>query len=75
MLVVSRAGWPDAVVSEHRVDTLAQATVLHAGRPTVVTVGAGASAAAASGPADAAHATARAARSPLARAEGLERTI
>ena len=42
VLVVSRAGWPDALVSEHRVDTLAQATVLHAGRPTVVTVGAGA---------------------------------
>jgi len=42
VLVVSRAGWPDAVSSEHRVDTLAQATVLHAGRPTVVTVGAGA---------------------------------
>ena len=40
--VVSRAGWPDRLQSDHRVDTLAQATVLHAGRPTVVTVGAGA---------------------------------
>ena len=28
--------------SEHRVDSLAQASVLHAGRPTVVTVGVGA---------------------------------
>ncbi len=40
--VVSRAGWPDALASTHRVDTLRQATVLHSGRPTVVTVGAGA---------------------------------
>jgi len=40
--VVSRAGWPDALASDHRVATLAQATVVHAGRPTVVTVGAGA---------------------------------
>lgn len=42
--VVSRAGWPDALSSEHRVGSLHDATVLHAGRPTVVTVGAGASA-------------------------------
>jgi uroporphyrin-III C-methyltransferase len=40
--VVSRAGWPDRLQSDHRIDSLAQATVLHAGRPTVVTVGAGA---------------------------------
>ena len=40
--VVSRAGWPDQLQSDHRVDRLADATVLHAGRPTVVTVGAGA---------------------------------
>lgn len=40
--VVSRAGWPDQLASEHRVDTLAEASVLHAGRPTVVAVGAGA---------------------------------
>jgi uroporphyrin-III C-methyltransferase len=40
--VVSRAGWSDQCVSEHRLDTLAQATVLHSGRPTVVTVGAAA---------------------------------
>ena len=40
--VVSRAGWPDQLHSDHRVDTLGDATVLHAGRPTVVTVGAGA---------------------------------
>ncbi len=37
--VVSRAGWPDQLHSEHLVCTLAQAAVLHAGRPTVVTVG------------------------------------
>ena len=40
--VVSRAGWPDRLHSDHRLDTLAHATVLHAGRPTVVTVGTGA---------------------------------
>jgi len=40
--VVSRAGWPDQLQSDHRVDALGGATVLHAVRPTVVTVGAGA---------------------------------
>ena len=40
--VVSRAGWPDALASEHSVAALAEASVLHAGRPTVVTVGVGA---------------------------------
>ncbi|TSE20900.1 Uroporphyrinogen-III C-methyltransferase [Tepidimonas alkaliphilus] len=40
--VVSRAGWPDAIVTAHTLATLAQASVLHSGRPTVVTVGAGA---------------------------------
>ena len=40
--VVSRAGWPDQLHSDHCVATLAQAALLHAGRPTVVTVGAGA---------------------------------
>lgn len=40
--VVSRAGWPDQLHSDHRVDSLAGASMLHAGRPTVVTVGAGA---------------------------------
>jgi uroporphyrin-III C-methyltransferase len=42
--VVSRAGWPDQLQSDHRVDALHDATVLHAERPTVVTVGAGATA-------------------------------
>ncbi len=37
--VVSRAGCADQLVSAHRIDTLPQATVMHAGRPTVVTVG------------------------------------
>jgi uroporphyrin-III C-methyltransferase len=37
--VVSRAGCSDQLVSEHRVDTIAAAAVLHAGRPTLVTVG------------------------------------
>ena len=41
--VLSRAGWPDQLHSDHTLATLADATVLHAGRPTVVTVGAGAS--------------------------------
>ncbi len=40
--VVSRAGWPDALLSDHPVAQLAQAALLHAGRPTVVTIGAGA---------------------------------
>lgn len=39
---VSRAGCADAVVSQHALVDLAQASVLHAGRPTVVTVGVGA---------------------------------
>jgi uroporphyrin-III C-methyltransferase len=43
-LVVSRAGWPDQLASDHRVDMLAEAALLHSGRPTVVTVGVGASA-------------------------------
>jgi uroporphyrin-III C-methyltransferase len=42
VLAVSRAGWPDQLQSDHRVATLAEAALLHAGRPTVVTVGAGA---------------------------------
>ena len=40
--VVSRAGWLDQLQSDHSAATLAQASMLHAGRPTVVTVGAGA---------------------------------
>lgn len=40
--VVSCAQQPDALVSDHRVATLAEAAMLHAGRPTVVTVGVGA---------------------------------
>jgi len=40
--VVSRAGWPDQLHSDHSVATLGRASMLHAGRPTVVTVGAGA---------------------------------
>ena len=42
VLVVSRAGWPDQLASDHCVAALAEASVLHAGRPTVVTVGVGA---------------------------------
>ena len=42
VLVVSRAGWPDQLQSDHSVATLPRASMLHAGRPTVVTVGAGA---------------------------------
>ena len=40
--VVSRAGWPDALHSDHELQDLARAAMVHAGRPTVVTVGAGA---------------------------------
>jgi uroporphyrin-III C-methyltransferase len=40
--VVSRAGWPDRLHSDHTLATLGRASMLHAGRPTVVTVGAGA---------------------------------
>ena len=42
VIVVSRAGWPDEIATEHVVATLGDATVLHSGRPTVVTVGVGA---------------------------------
>jgi uroporphyrin-III C-methyltransferase len=42
--VVSRAGWPDQLISLHQVATLERAALLHAGRPTVVTVGAAAAA-------------------------------
>jgi len=41
--VVSRAGWPDQCGSDHRVATMPAACALHAGRPTVVIVGVGAS--------------------------------
>jgi uroporphyrin-III C-methyltransferase len=41
-VAVSRAGWPDEIASDHRVDGLAEAALLHHGRPTVVTVGVGA---------------------------------
>ena len=40
--VVSRAGWPDELHSDHALDVLASAGVLHVGRPLVVVVGAGA---------------------------------
>lgn len=40
--VVSRAGWPDSLASQHTVLDLGQAAFFHGGRPTVVTVGAGA---------------------------------
>lgn len=44
VLVVSRAGCADALASDHTVAGLAAASLLHRGRPTVVTVGAGAGA-------------------------------
>jgi len=40
--VVSRAGWPDCLASEHTVHGLGGAACLHTGRPTVATVGTGA---------------------------------
>ena len=55
--VVSRAGWPDVLSSDHALADLGAAAVLHAGRPTVVTVGAGARAVVpAPQPAEPAHA-------------------
>ncbi len=42
--VISRAGWPDQLHSDHTVASLPHATMLHAGRPSVVIVGAGAAA-------------------------------
>jgi uroporphyrin-III C-methyltransferase len=42
VLVVSQAGAPDALQSTHTVTTLGAAAMLHSGRPTVVTVGVGA---------------------------------
>ncbi|MES2090759.1 MAG: uroporphyrinogen-III C-methyltransferase [Pseudomonadota bacterium] len=42
--VVSRAGWPDMRHSVHTVGSLDQASPTHAGRPTLVIVGAGATA-------------------------------
>lgn len=44
VMVVSRAGCADQLVSDHRLHGLAAASVLHSGRPTVVTVGVGAQA-------------------------------
>ncbi|MFO1251227.1 MAG: uroporphyrinogen-III C-methyltransferase [Inhella sp.] len=41
-LVVSRAGCADALSSSHALQDLPAATLLHSGRPTVVTVGVGA---------------------------------
>jgi uroporphyrin-III C-methyltransferase len=55
--VVSRAGWPDQVGTEHRLESLAEAALLHAGRPTVVTVGAGARPVPSAGPRSAAAGT------------------
>jgi uroporphyrin-III C-methyltransferase len=40
--VVSRAGWPDMRHTVHTVASLDEASVIHAGRPTLVIVGAGA---------------------------------
>jgi uroporphyrin-III C-methyltransferase len=47
--VVSRAGWPDQLFSEHVLGSLHDAGALHAGRPAVVTVGVGAAAVASIG--------------------------
>lgn len=67
VLVVSRAGWPDALTSSHSVANLAQACVLHAGRPAVVTVGVGARPVAAAEAGPVAPATRAAASAPEAR--------
>ena len=59
--VVSGAGWPDPIHSDHTVLNLARAAMVHAGRPTVVTVGAGAAAIAADAAPPAASLAARSA--------------
>lgn len=41
-MVVSRAGWPDQLRTEHALAQLGRAALLHGGRPAVVTLGAGA---------------------------------
>ncbi|WP_236676849.1 uroporphyrinogen-III C-methyltransferase [Aquariibacter lacus] len=69
--VVSRAGCTDRLDSSHRLNDLAAAAVLHAGRPTVVCVGLGAEALMRPRDADCAILAtrkARAARSPVAEA-------
>ncbi len=43
-VVVSHAGHADAIVTDHQVGTLSHGSVMHAGRPAVVTVGMGAAA-------------------------------
>ena len=63
-LVVSRAGWPDQIASEHAVASIGDATVLHSGRPTIVTVGVGAT------PIGAVGEHVEAVRTPRARAHG-----
>ncbi len=70
VLVVSRAGWPDQMASDHRASTMAEASLLHAGRPTVVTVGVGATALATGGTA-ARPGAANAAQGPCREAAGL----
>ena len=40
--VVSKAGMPDVIISQHTVASLADAALPHQGRPTIVTVGVGA---------------------------------
>ncbi len=62
--VVSRAGWPDAITSSHRIDGLADAAVMHAGRPAVVTVGAGAEPAVSKTPSNARHPAVVSTRTP-----------
>ena len=37
--VVSRAGWPDSLTTQHLLANLSEAALLHSSRPTVVTVG------------------------------------
>lgn len=62
VVVVSRAGWPDQLISDHKVAGLAEASVLHAGRPAVVTVGVGAAALSGDARRDPTHGAAEAGR-------------
>ena len=64
--VVSRAGWPDSLASSHTLDGLAEAALLHSGRPTVVTIGEAARELAVPAPATPAARTAATASVPVA---------
>ncbi len=64
--VVSKAGMPDVISSQHTVASLGDASRLHAGRPTVVTVGVGATVVGVTSPKAAAQPTPMPTQAPTA---------